>query len=379
MDFELNEDLLGLKELCRDFATKEVYPLVPEWDKNENARIPKELFKQMGDMGLLGLCIPEEYGGVNMGYQAVAVAIEETCRAARAGIGYTLYSGANGSYSAPLMHFGTKEQQARYMPGVVSGDIQGAMAITEPSGSSALVNMHTRAVLDGDNYIVNGQKIFITRADTADFIITIAMTDDGPIALIVDVGTPGMTVGKSEVKMGQHGLGLNPIYYDNCVVPKSQLLGKVGEGIKIAQDSLYDARLYIGAASVGMAQAAIELATEYSKQRLLNGKRLSSFQNTQFVLAEAQTKVDAARLLVQRCAVAMDNGTHEYYMSSMAKFYGSEVCGEVVDKCLQVFGGYGYCQDYDIERMYRDVRVYRILDGATEVHKRLISKWMGIR
>ena len=188
-----------------------------------------------------------------------------------------------------------------------------------------------------------------------------------------------MTVGKSEVKMGLHGLGLNPVYYDDCVVPKSALLGKVGDGLKIASASLYEARLFVGAASVGMAQAAIELAVEYAKGRMLNGKALSSFQNTQFVLAEAQTKVEAARFLVWRCADAMDKGTHVYYMSSMAKYFASETCGEVVDKCLQVFGGYGYCHDYDIERIYRDVRVLRILDGATEIHKRLISKWMGVR
>lgn len=379
MDFELTEELQAIKELCHDFIEKEVYPLVSEWDSNDEARVPKELFEKMGELGLLGLTTPEEYGGVALGYKAIAVAIEESCRTARAGIACNLYSGANGSYSAPLMHFGTPEQQAKYMPGVVSGSIQGAMAITEPSGSSALQNMNTKAVLDGDNYIVNGQKIFITRADTADFIITIAKTDEGPIALIVDSNTPGLTVGKSEVKMGLHGLGLNPVYYDNCIVPKENLLGKVGQGLDVAKDSLYDARLYVAAASVGCAQAAIELASAYSRQRLLNGKRLSSFQNTQFVLADAQTKVDAARLLVMRCADMMDKGRHETYMSSMAKYYASEVCGEVVDKCLQVFGGYGYCHDYDIERIYRDVRVYRILDGASEVHKRLISKWMNIR
>ncbi len=381
MDFDYSEELLDIKQLCHDFIEKRVKPLVPEWDSNEDARVPKDIFQEMGEMGLLGLTTPEEFGGVDLGYKAICVAIEESCRTARAGVACNLYSGANGSYSAPIMHYGTKEQQEKYMPGVVSGELQGAMAITEPSGSSALQNMNTRAVLDesGENYIVNGQKIFITRADTADFIITIAKSPEGTIALIIDADTPGMTVGKSEVKMGLHGLGLNPVFYDNCIVPKENLLGKVGEGLDVAKDSLYDARLYVAAASVGCAQAAIELAIEYSKERMLNGKRLSSFQNTQFVLAEAQTKVDAARLLTMRCADMMDKKKHETYMSSMAKYYASEICGEVVDKCLQVFGGYGYCHDYDIERIYRDVRVYRILDGASEVHKRLISKWMEVR
>lgn len=380
MDFDYNEELLDIKELCHDFIEKRVKPLVAQWDSDFDARVPKGIFEEMGSLGLLGLTTPEEYGGVALGYKAISVAIEESCRTARAGVACNLYSGANGSYSAPILHYGTDEQKATYMPDIVSGRIQGAMAITEPSGSSALQNLNTKAIPDGDNYIVSGQKIFITRADTADFIITIAKTpEDGPIALIIPTNTPGLTVGKSEQKMGLHGLGLNPVYYDNCVVPKSAQLGKLGEGLDVAKDSLYDARLYVAAASVGCAQAAIELAVEYSQGRMLNGKALSSFQNTQFVLAEAQTKVDAARLLVMRCADMMDKQKHETYMSSMAKYYASEVCGEVVDKCLQVFGGYGYCHDYDIERIYRDVRVYRILDGASEVHKRLISKWMKVR
>ncbi|MBQ6663356.1 MAG: acyl-CoA dehydrogenase family protein [Firmicutes bacterium] len=379
MDFDYDEDLLAIKDLCHDFIEKRVKPLVSERDSNSEARVPREVMREMGDLGLLGLTIPEEYGGAALGYKAICVAIEESVRTARAGIVCNLYSGANGAYSAPIMHFGTPEQQAKYMPGIVAGEIEGAMAITEPSGSSALVDLHTKARPEGDNYIVSGQKIFITRADTAAFIITIASSPEGPVALIVPTDTPGLTIGKSEEKMGLHGMGLNPVYYDSCVVPKANLLGKPGQGLLIAKDSLYDARLYAATSALGCAQAAIELAIEYAKGRILNGKALSSFQNTQFVLADAQTKVDAARLLIMRCADALDKGKHEYYMSSMAKYFAGEMCCQVVDKCLQVFGGYGYCHDYDIERLYRDVRVYRILDGASEIHQRLISKWMGVR
>ncbi len=378
MNFNLSEDILDLKKMVGDFAARKVYPLVAGWDR-EDKRIPPELFKTMGDMGLLGLTVKEEYGGSDLGYLALSVAIEECCRVSKASISLNMFSGANGAFSAPLIHFGTEEQKKKYLPGVIAGTMQGAMAITEPSGSSSLRNMGTTATPDGDNYIVKGSKVFITRADVADFIITTAESPNGPVALIVDSDTPGLEVAKSDDKMGHHGLGLNPVYYDNCVVPKSQLLGEEGQGNKIAGDSLYEARLFVGAASVGMAQGAIELAVEYSKNRIINGKRVSSFQNTQFVLAEALTKVEAARLLVYRCADALDNGNHEYYMSSMAKYYASEICGEVVDKCLQVFGGYGICKGYDIERIYRDVRVLRILDGTTEIHKRLISKYMGVR
>lgn len=379
MSFELNQDLKDLKDLCNEFATKEIYPQVESWDKGEDVRIPNELYEKAGDLGLLGLVVPEEYGGSDMGYMALAVAQEEICRASRAGVMFNFISAPNAAYAPSFLHFGNKAQKEKYAAGTAIGRLKGANAITEPSGSSAVSHMKTTAVRDGDNYIINGQKIFITQADTADYILTFAATDQGVTGFVVDAGTPGMTIGKSEKKMGFHGIGLNPVYYDNCVVPASAMIGKIGEGMEITKDHFYQVRMCAGAASVGMAQAAIDLAVEYSQQRIVGGKRISSFQNTQFVLAEAQTKVDAARFLVWRCAEALDNGTHEYWMSSMAKYYCAEVCGWVVDKCLQVYGGYGYCQDYDIERMYRDVRVLRILDGASEIHKRLISKHMGVR
>lgn len=378
MDFELDQDLKDLKELCAEFAAKEIYPLVKDWDQKD-ARIPKKLIRQAGDMGLLGLTISEEYGGTGLGYKAYAVAVEELCHSSRASITMSIISGANGSYSLPIIHFGTEEQKNTYLPGIISGEIQGAMAITEPSGSSSLNNMATKAVFKDGHWILNGQKVFITRGDTADIIITIASTPEGDAAFLVPTDNPGCVVTKSEEKMGHRGFGLNPVYYDNCVLPEEALLGKVGEGRKIAADSLYEARMSVGAACVGVGQAAIELAAAYARERQINGKPLSSYQNTQFVMAEAQTMIDAARLLVYRCADAMDKGTHVYYMSSMAKYYASEACDYAVDKALQIFGGYGYMQDYDIERIYRDVRVLRILDGATEIHKRLISKWMGIR
>lgn len=378
MDFTLNEDLQGIKDLVKEFATNEIRPLAADWDRNDS-RIPVEISQKLGELGLLGLTVPEEYGGINLGYLALAVAIEELTRNSRASISYSLLSGPNGSYSAPILHFGTEEQKKKYLPGVLSGKENGAMAITEPTGSSALKGMATTATPDGDNYIVNGQKVFITRADTASWFITIAQAPEGPIALIVDRDLKGVSVGPSEHKMGHRGMGLNPVYYDNVVVPKTALLGNIGDGLKIASDSLYEARMDVAAASVGMAQAAVDLAVEYSQQRMIGNNKLSSFQNTQFVLAEAQTKIDACRLLVWRCADAMDKGTHEYYMSSMAKYYCSECATEIVDKCLQIYGGYGYCGDYEIERIYRDVRVLRILDGATEIHKRLISKYMGVR
>lgn len=378
MYYELPEELIELKSVVKEFVKNEVYPLVAGWDQ-ENGHIPKELKRKFGELGLLGLTVPEEYGGSEMGFLALCVAIEEITRNSHAGVTGNIMTGPNCAFTAPFLHFGTEEQKRKYVPGTAAGILGGAVAITEPSGSSAMSSMSTTAVLKGSDYIVNGQKIFISHADSSDYIETLAMTDEGPTYFVVDTNAPGVTVGKSENKMGLRGTGLNPIYYDNVVIPKENMIGKPGQGLKVVSAHHNAVRTGVSAAAVGMAQGAIDLAVEYAKGRMLHGKALSSFQNTQFVLAECQTKVDAARLMVYQSAKALDEGKQEYYMASMAKYFASEVCGEVVDKCLQVFGGYGYCCDYDIERMYRDVRVYRILDGASEVHKRLISKYMGVR
>lgn len=377
IDFELSPELKDLKALTAEFTKKEIYPLVAGWDL-EGKHVPNELYHKMGEIGLLSLAIPEEYGGMGMGYLATAIATEEICRYAHAAIGSNLISGFNGSFSAPIIHYGTKEQQDEILPRVIAGNLKLAMCITEP-GASALGELNTKATPDGDNYIVNGQKIFITRAEDCEKHVVIAQEPEGAIALLIDACTPGVTVGKSEGKMGLRGIGLCPVSYDNVVVPKKNIIGKVGQGLKIASDSLYEARMSVAACSVGCAQGAIDLAVEYAKTRMIGKHSLASFQNTQFVLADAQSKVDAARLLVWRCGCSLNRGENEAYVSSMAKSYASEICTEVVDKCLQVFGGYGYCEGFDIERLYRDVRVLRIMDGSTEIHKRLISKVMGVR
>lgn len=375
IDFALDENLQDLRDMVRDFTDKEVRPLAEKMDQ-ENY-FPAEIWKKMADMGLFGLTVGEEYGGNGLGYLALAVTVEEMTKGA--GIMFCMLSGQNGAFSAPIIHLGTPEQKEHYMPSVVSGDMLGAFALTEPATGSDARNIKTTAVLTDGNYIINGSKVFISNADHADFIITFAKSADGPVALIHGKDLPGLTVGPSERKMGLHGIGLNPIYYDNVVVPQSSLLGKPGDGFKVATASLAEARMAVGAASVGMAQEAIDLAVEYSKQRIQFGKRISEFQNTQFVLAECQTKVEAARFLVYRSAVALDQGNHEQYMSSMAKYYASEICNDVARKCLQVFGGSGFCSDYAIERIYRDVKVWEILDGTTEIHKHIISKWMDVR
>lgn len=374
--FELDDDLKAVQELTRRFTDREIRPLAERMDR-EGMYIPDDLWKKMGDMGLFGFTVGEEYGGNNLGYLAMAVAVEEVSKGA--GVMYSPVAGQNGAYCAPVMRIGTPQQKEKYVPGIVKGTMLGAFGLTEPNVGSDAAGMQTMAVLEGDHFVVNGQKTFITNADKADFIITFAKTEDGPVCLIVDKGSEGLSVGPSEDKMGIHGVGLNNVFYTDCIVPRENLLGEIGKGFEAAKASLGEARLGVAAGALGLAQEAIDLAAAYSKQRVQFGKPIAGFQNTQFVLAECQTKLDAARLLTYRCAAALDAGKHEMYMASMAKYYAAEVANDIARKCLQVFGGYGYCAGYGVERIYRDLKIFEIFDGTTEVHKMIISKWMGVR
>lgn len=374
--FELDQDLQELRKLVRAFTDREIRPLAEAMDQ-EGLYIPEELWRKMGNLGLFGFTVGEEYGGNNMGYLALAIAIEEVSKGA--GVMYSPVAGQNGAFNAPIIHLGTPEQKQKYIPGVVAGTMKGAFGLTEPNVGSDAGGMQTAAELQGDHYVINGQKTFITNADKADFIVTFCRSAEGPVCLLVDKDAQGLSVGPTEKKMGLHGIGLNTVFYNNCIVPKENLLGKVGKGFDAAKASLAEARMGVAAGALGLAQEAIDQAVAYSKQRIQFGKPIAQFQNTQFVLADCQTKLDAARLLVYRSAAAMDAGKHELYMASMAKYYAAKVANEVAHDCLQVFGGYGYCAGYAVERIYRDLRVFEIFDGTDSVHKMIISKWMGVR
>lgn len=374
--FDLDEDLKAVRNLIRDFTDREIRPLAEQFDQ-ENLYIPEELWRKMGRLGLFGFTIPEEFGGNHLGYLALAVAIEEVSKGA--GVMYSPVAGQNGAFNGAIIDSGTPEQKQKYLPGTAEGRLKGAFALTEPNVGSDARGMQTVAALEGECWIINGQKTFITNADRADYIITFAKTEEGTVCLIVDKDAKGLSIGATERKMGIHGVGLNNVFYTDCRVPVENQIGKVGEGFLNAKDSLMGARLGVAAGALGLAQEAIDVAVEYAKQRVQFGRPISQFQNTQFVLAECQTKLDAARLLTYRCAAALDAGKHETYMASMAKYYATETANQVADKCLQVFGGYGYCAGYPIERIYRDLRIFTIFDGTSEVHKMIISKKMGVR
>lgn len=379
MNFNLSEEQKDLQAMFREFTDKEIRPRAQEMD--ETNELDENLWAMMAEMGAFGIVIPEEYGGSGLGLLEMMIVIEEVVKGC--GTIYNWIGTGNGPCSSGILKFGTEEQKKLLIPPVATGAVKGAFALTEPNAGSDAGSLKTKAVIDGDNFIINGSKTFCTMASKAENIFTIARIiengeDKGYGAILVPRLSQGLTTAE-EHKMGQHGTPLNEIAYQDVVVPRENLVGKVGQGLNVAFSCLNEIRTACGALSVGLAQEAIDLAVKYSKERMQFGKRISQFQNTQFVLAECQTKVDAARLLVYNSASVLDEGKENRALHSMCKYYAGEICNDVVRKCLQVFGGYGYMKDYPIERIYRDAKITEIFDGTAEVHKIIISKEMGVR
>jgi len=380
MDFRLNEDQLALQKMVREFTDKEVRPIAAHMD--ETGEFDEELWKKMAELGLFGILAPEEYGGSGLDHVSLCVVMEEIVRGS--GNMYNWLVTSNGPNTGAILLYGTEEQKKKYVPKTASGEFRCAYAITEPDNGSDTRSMKTIAVREGDHFVINGTKTFITMATLADRILTTCKyvengEDKGYVTLIVDRDCLGLIIGKDEHKMGLRGTSLNTVFYENCIVPAENVLGEVGKGMEPATACLSEVRVSCGAFAVGLAQEAIDLATAYAKEREQFGKKISQFQNTQFVLAECQTKVDAARLMTWRAASELDLGNGDRLYGSMAKYYSGEICNDVVRKCLQVFGGYGYCTEYPIERIYRDAKIAEIFDGTAEIQKVIISKAIGIR
>ena len=379
MNFNLTEDQRDLQALFREFTDKEIRPRAQKMD--ETNELDEELWQKMADLGSFGILIPEEYGGVGLGLMEMMLVIEEVVKGS--GTIYNWIGTGNGPCSSGILKFGTEEQKRRYIPAVATGQVKGAFALTEPGAGSDASGLKTKEVVDGDRFIINGSKTFCTMGSKAENIFTIAHIiengeDKGFGAILVPRLSEGLTT-SDEHKMGQLGTPVNEIAYQDVVVPVENLVGKVGDGMKVAMSCLNEIRTACGALAVGLAQEAIDQAVKYSKERMQFGKRISEFQNTQFVLAECQTRVQAARLLVYQSAATLDEGRVDRALHSMCKYYAGEVCNDVVRKCLQVFGGYGYIKDYPIERIYRDAKITEIFDGTAEIHKVIISKVMGVR
>jgi len=380
MDFrqdEMHQDLLGM---YREFAQNEVKPIAAEIDREE--RFPEETVAKMAEMGIMGIPFPEQYGGAGMDNLSYIQCIEELSKVcASTGV---IVSAHTSLCAWPIYTFGTEEQKQKFLVPLATGKKLGALGMTEPGAGTDAAMQKTTAVLDGDCYVLNGTKCFITNAGFADVYFILAMTDKehgtrGISGFIVEKGTPGFIVGKIEDKLGIRASATAQLIFEDCRVPKENLLGEEGRGFKYVMMTLDGGRIGIGAQAVGIAQGAIDETIPYVTTRVQFGQRISQFQNTQFELADMQTKVDAARLLVYRAACAKDAGEPYTQLAAMAKLFSSEVANDVARRCVQLFGGYGYMREYPMERMMRDAKITEIYEGTSEVQKMVISSAMGVK
>ena len=378
--FNLSEEHVQLQQTFREFAENEVKPLAKELDETE--RFPTETVQKMAEMGMMGLPIPEELGGSGVDQLGYVLAVEELSKVcATTGI---ILSAHTSLCCWPIMTFGTEEQKEKYLKPLASGQKIGAFALTEPSAGTDASMQKSTAVLDGDHYILNGNKVFITNAGAADVFIVFAMTDKeqgtrGITAFILERDMPGFTMGKPENKMGLRASSTCELVFDNVRVPVENRLGAEGKGFKIAMATLDGGRIGVGAQAVGIAQGAIDEAVKFTKERIQFGRRISQFQNTQFTLADMQTRTDAARMLVWRAAAAEQEGQPYTHLAAMAKLFASETASYVANRAVQLCGGYGYTKDYPVERMMRDAKVTEIYEGTSEVQRMVISGWMGVK
>ncbi len=377
MNFELSKEQQMAQELFRSFSVNEVKPLAQEVDEQE--RFPVETVEKFKKYGFLGIPFPKQYGGQGADNLTYILAVEELAKAC--GTSSVIVSAHTSLCAAPINEFGTEEQKQKYLVPLANGTYLGAFGLTEAGAGTDAAMQQTKAVLDGDNYILNGTKIFITNASYADIFIIMAMTDKskgtkGISAFIVERNFPGFSVGKEEHKMGIRGSATCELIMENCIVPKANLLGKEGEGFKIAMKTLDGGRIGIAAQALGLAQGAIDETVKYTKERKQFGRSISAFQNTQFQLADMQARVDAARLLVYRAACLKDAKKPYSVEAATAKLFASETAMAVTTKAVQLFGGYGYTREYPVERMMRDAKITEIYEGTSEVQRMVISASM---
>ncbi|MDE5609713.1 MAG: acyl-CoA dehydrogenase, partial [Bacteroidales bacterium] len=374
MDFSLTKQETLFLQMIREFAEKEVKPLAAEVDEQE--RFPEETVAKMAKLGIMGIPVPVEYGGAGSTNQMYSMCVEELSRAcATTGI---VVSAHTSLCCAPIMEHGTEEQKKKYLPKLASGEWLGAFGLTEPNAGTDAASQQTIAVEDGDSYILNGTKIFITNANYAHVFIVFAMTDKsqgvkGITAFIVTRDMPGFSIGKKELKMGIRGSATAELIFENVRVPKENILGKVGGGFKVAMMTLDGGRIGVASQALGIAQGAMDETVKYTKERKQFGKALAKFQNTQFQLADLETKVQAARLLVRSAAYKKDLHVDFSKDAAMAKLFAAETAMEVTTKAVQLHGGYGYTREYPVERMMRDAKITEIYEGTSEVQRMVIA------
>jgi butyryl-CoA dehydrogenase len=376
MDFNLSKEELLVQQMYRAFAENEVKPLAGEVDEEE--RFPVETVQKMSKLGMMGTYLPKEYGGQGASYLSYVMAVEEMSKVC--GTTGVIISAHTSLCANPIYDFGTEEQKKKYLPKLCSGEWIGAFGLTEPGAGTDAGGVKTMAVLDesGENYILNGSKIFITNAGYADVFIIIAMTDRtkgqrGLTAFIVERTFPGFSVGKHEKKMGIRGSSTCELIMENCVVPKANMLGKENKGFNLAMATLNGGRIGIAAQALGLAEGALEETIKYVKERKQFGKSIFKQQNTQFQLADMVAQTEAAKWMVYKAAMTKQAGENYAVAAAKAKLIAAETAMSVTTKCVQLFGGYGYTRDYPVERMMRDAKITEIYEGTSEVQRMVIA------
>jgi butyryl-CoA dehydrogenase len=374
MEFKLSKKHELFRQMIREFAENEVKPIAAEVDEEE--RFPKETIPKMRDLGILGIPMPKEYGGAGGDNLMYAIGVEELSRVcATTGV---IVSAHTSLGTWPILHYGTEEQKKKYLPGLCSGNLLGAFGLTEPNAGTDAAMQQSQAVLDGDHYVLNGSKIFITNASEADVFVVFAMTDKskgtkGISAFILEKGMPGFSIGKHEKKLGIRGSATCELIFQDVNVPKENLLGQEGRGFGIAMTTLDGGRIGIASQALGIAQGALDEAVNYTKERKQFNRAIAQFQNTQFQMANLDVKVEAARLLIYKAAWRESAGLPYSLDAARAKLFASETAMEVTTKAVQFFGGYGYTREYPVERMMRDAKITEIYEGTSEVQRMVIA------
>jgi alkylation response protein AidB-like acyl-CoA dehydrogenase len=374
MIFALNKEQQEIKETVRRFAENEIAPHAAKWDEQE--RFPRELLQPFGDLGLTGLYVPERYGGSTLGRVTGALVFEEI---GRADMATGTWLSVHNMVAGLIYRFGNEEQRQRWLPGMTSGQLLGAFSLSEAGSGSDAASLQCSARRDGDSYVLNGTKMWVTSGGEADVYAVMVRTTPGRSAegtscLIVEKGTAGFSAGKTERKMGLHSSPTRELIFDHCRVPIANLLGSEGEGIKIALSSLDGGRINIGAITVGVAQAALEVASNYARERRQFNHPIGSFQGIQFMLADMAMKVEAARLLVYEAAYKMDMGEEASMYAAMAKCFATDTAMAVTTDAVQVLGGAGYVRDYPVERYMRDAKVGQIFEGTNQIQRLVIAR-----
>ena len=375
MDFNYSENQTIISETIKDFSKREIVPYMNEWD--EKQIFPIELFKKIGNLGMMGVLVPEEYGGSGLSYDEYVTIISELSKVCGS-IGLSV-AAHNSLCTGHILKFGNEDQKRKYLPKLASAEYLGAWALTEPVTGSDAMRMNTTARKEGDNWVINGAKNFITHGSSGDVIVVVARTGElgdsrGISAFIVDSSNPGVSSGKKENKLGMRASETAEVIFSNCVVSNDALIGKVGDGFIQSMKILDGGRISIAALSLGIAKGAYNAALKYSKERVQFGKTISNFQAISFMLADMATEINAAELLIYKSAYLINNNKPVTMESAMAKYFSSELAVKISSEAVQIFGGYGFVKDFPVEKYYRDSKLCTIGEGTSQIQKLVISK-----